>query len=319
MIVPLRLALIGTGRAARARLRDLAATPEAQFVVVASHDPARAAELARPLGVSAVGDPLAAISQANVDAVIISTRNEWHAALCAAALRAGKHVCVEYPLALSLREGDALLREAAERGLVLHVEHIDLLSPWFQTVCHHLHRIGDLMAMNWTDISARQPKPGDWTFARASGFSLFAGASVLSRMVRIGGFGRAARAVERLDGLTPEGYFTRRLTSAFLEFASGATGTICDGTGFAAAGPESELRVIGTEGTLTGVGRQHVTLAHSGEVEELPTLRGESLFAQDTASFCRQVLRGEPSYLPPGHVKAVLELAQMAEDSLPQF
>lgn len=54
----------------------------------------------------------------DIDAVSIATPNHWHALGATWALRAGKHVYVEKPLSHSLREGDEVVRAAAETGLV---------------------------------------------------------------------------------------------------------------------------------------------------------------------------------------------------------
>lgn len=54
-----------------------------------------------------------------VDAVYVVSRPEHHFNDCLTALRHGKHVLCEAPLALSAQEAETLLREAAERGLVI--------------------------------------------------------------------------------------------------------------------------------------------------------------------------------------------------------
>lgn len=56
-----------------------------------------------------------------VDAVVIATRHGSHAELAAGALRAGKHVWVEKPLALNEEELDDVLEAASESGTVLMV------------------------------------------------------------------------------------------------------------------------------------------------------------------------------------------------------
>ena len=59
----------------------------------------------------------------NVDAVVVATPPETHARLTIEALRAGKHVFVEKPLALSSAEGAAMVAEADKAGRVLLAGH----------------------------------------------------------------------------------------------------------------------------------------------------------------------------------------------------
>ncbi len=59
-----------------------------------------------------------------VDAVVIAAPAAQHYELAGKALRAGKHVFVEKPLALNAREGKELVELAKEKGLVLMVGHI---------------------------------------------------------------------------------------------------------------------------------------------------------------------------------------------------
>lgn len=64
-----------------------------------------------------------------VDAVVIATPVSTHAELAEAALRAGKHVLVEKPLAHSSAAARKLVELADARGLVLMVGHTFLFSP----------------------------------------------------------------------------------------------------------------------------------------------------------------------------------------------
>jgi predicted dehydrogenase len=59
----------------------------------------------------------------NVDAVVVATPPETHARLTIEALRAGKHVFVEKPLALSSAEGSAMVAEAEKAKRVLLTGH----------------------------------------------------------------------------------------------------------------------------------------------------------------------------------------------------
>jgi len=68
-------------------------------------------------------DPRELVEDPAVDAVVIATPVSTHFELAMAALRAGKHVLVEKPLAASADEARRLIDEAERRGLVLLVDH----------------------------------------------------------------------------------------------------------------------------------------------------------------------------------------------------
>ena len=74
------------------------------------------------------------IDDPEVDAVLIATPISSHYALTMQALRAGKHVFVEKPLATSVAECDEMCAVAAERHLVLMVGHTFVYSPPVRTV-----------------------------------------------------------------------------------------------------------------------------------------------------------------------------------------
>ena len=68
-------------------------------------------------------DPIALINDAEVQAVVIATPVATHFDLAMAALRAGKHVLVEKPLASNSEHAQELIAEAQARNLVLLVDH----------------------------------------------------------------------------------------------------------------------------------------------------------------------------------------------------
>lgn len=65
----------------------------------------------------------------DIQAVVIVTPPATHYALARQALRAGKHVWIEKPLALQLKQGNELVELARERGTVLFVDHTFLYDP----------------------------------------------------------------------------------------------------------------------------------------------------------------------------------------------
>jgi 1,5-anhydro-D-fructose reductase (1,5-anhydro-D-mannitol-forming) len=100
------------------------AQPDSMVAGVASSSPERAGRYADELGIpkaySSVADLLA---DPAIDAVYISTTNEWHEPQALAAVAAGKHVLCEKPLAMSLDGARRMVAAAATAGVVLATNH----------------------------------------------------------------------------------------------------------------------------------------------------------------------------------------------------
>lgn len=75
------------------------------------------------------GDPARLIADPTIDAIAIATPVSTHFELAMAALRAGKHVWVEKPIADTIAKSARLVEEAARRRLVLVVDHVLVHSP----------------------------------------------------------------------------------------------------------------------------------------------------------------------------------------------
>jgi predicted dehydrogenase len=63
------------------------------------------------------------LNDEEIDAVVIATPANTHYELAMKALEAGKHVWVEKPLTSSSEQSLELIKKAAEKGLLLHVDH----------------------------------------------------------------------------------------------------------------------------------------------------------------------------------------------------
>jgi myo-inositol 2-dehydrogenase / D-chiro-inositol 1-dehydrogenase len=62
------------------------------------------------------------IAREDLDAVMISTPDQWHVPMALEAVRRGKHVCCEKPLTFSIAEGRVLADAAAEKGVVFQTD-----------------------------------------------------------------------------------------------------------------------------------------------------------------------------------------------------
>ena len=91
--------------------------PDVEFVAVLDPHPDRAASLAQRFGATPFDDLPAFL--AAVDVVSIAAPATTHGRLALAALRAGKPIYVEKPIATALDDADAIVVEARRRGLVV--------------------------------------------------------------------------------------------------------------------------------------------------------------------------------------------------------
>ena len=109
----LRVALLGCGRIARMVHVDiLRCLPGVELVAVADSDGGNLAALAdRVPGVRTFNDFATAIAESNADAVVIALPPALHAPAAIQALRAGKHVYVEKPIAINAEQALSLLGE----------------------------------------------------------------------------------------------------------------------------------------------------------------------------------------------------------------
>ena len=133
----LRIGVAGAGHFGRFHTLKVAASQRATLSGVYDRDPVRAAIVAKEVGACALGfSELLAAS----DAIIVAAPAEAHFELAGAALRAGKHVLVEKPIAATLEEADALAALAAERGLVLQVGHLLRYSAEHRAISERMQR-----------------------------------------------------------------------------------------------------------------------------------------------------------------------------------
>ncbi len=117
---PLRLAVVSCGAIAQAHLRGIAACRDAELVAVASRDEGRRQKAVAEFGARRVyADFEEVLKDDGVDAVVICSPNFLHFPCAMQALRAGKHVLTEKPIADSYGEGAALVAEAERRDLRL--------------------------------------------------------------------------------------------------------------------------------------------------------------------------------------------------------
>jgi predicted dehydrogenase len=112
-----RFGIIGCGGIANGfHMKDLGQIPEARLVACADIRPAVAKAFAEKWKAEAsYGDYSKLLAREDVDAVIVATHHETHAAIAIEALEAGKHVLVQKPLTTRMEDADRFVAAAEAR------------------------------------------------------------------------------------------------------------------------------------------------------------------------------------------------------------
>ena len=133
-----RYALIGFGGIAENRVaKEGFACDTARFRALKSAQLVGATDLnqarrgaAEALGLKWYESIADVLADSSIDAVYVATNNRSHVPLAMEALKAGKHVIVEKPIATSVADAKKLNALAKKKGLSLTVDHMMVNNPW---------------------------------------------------------------------------------------------------------------------------------------------------------------------------------------------
>ena len=130
----MKIALAGTGAFGIKHLDGLANIDGVTVTAVASRRLEQAEEVARKYGITRATTSLEEVLASDVDAVILATPTQLHASQAIAAMRAGKHVQVEIPVADSWAGAREVQAVQQETGLTCMVGHTRRFNPSHQWV-----------------------------------------------------------------------------------------------------------------------------------------------------------------------------------------
>jgi phthalate 4,5-cis-dihydrodiol dehydrogenase len=168
------------------------------------------------------GDP-------DVEAVWISTPNKFHAPHTIIAAERGKHVVVEKPMAISLKEAEAMIEAAEKSRIKLICGHTQSFGPHIQTMRRILQsgQLGKLRAMHvwaYTDWMLRPRTPEELDLTQGGGVPYRQGPHQIDTLRLLGGgMVRSVRGTigQWFAGRPIPGYY-----SAYLEFEDGTPATL---------------------------------------------------------------------------------------------
>jgi 2-hydroxy-4-carboxymuconate semialdehyde hemiacetal dehydrogenase len=137
MTRPIRVVLAGAGAFGVKHLDGIRNIDGVEVVSLVGREQAKTEEVAKKYGIEHVTTNLAeSLARTDVDAAILCTPTQLHAAQAIECLKAGKHVQVEIPLADSINGAEAVVALQKETGLVAMCGHTRRFNPSHQ----YLHK-----------------------------------------------------------------------------------------------------------------------------------------------------------------------------------
>lgn len=311
--LPIKAAIVGTGFAAKLRAQTLQADARSRLVAVSGHTPETTQTFAQIHNTSAIESWQKLVEQPEVDLVIICTINRDHGAIARAALEAGKHVVVEYPLALDPTEAESLIALAQAQSKLLHVEHIELLGGLHQALRQWLPEIGNPFYARYVTITPQHPAPKRWTYnPQLFGFPFSGALSRIQRFTDLFGEVSAVSCQSRFWDASE--YYTACLCTAQLRFTNHLIAEVTYGKGEVFWQGLRNFEVHGDRGTLLFEG-DCGTLIRGEERTPIEVGGRRGLFGKDTGMVLDFLLEGTPLYISPVDSLYALKIADAARHS----
>jgi len=131
----LKVGVIGTGHLGKFHLNNWVEIEGVQLVGFCDTDDANAAQVSEKYNLKRYISPEALMD--DCDALDIVTPTVFHFKLCEAAIKKGKHVFVEKPLAHTMDEARVLVKLAKEANIKFQVGHVERFNPAFLALKDH--------------------------------------------------------------------------------------------------------------------------------------------------------------------------------------
>ncbi|PZV26215.1 MAG: glycosyl transferase family 2 [Snowella sp.] len=315
---PLKVGIVGTGYAAQRRAEAIQTDERSQLCFVTGNTPEHTDEFCQTFGINSLTSWQQLVNHSDLDLVIIGTINRDHGLIAQAALQSGKHVIIEYPLALDYLVGKDLLELAKKQNKLLHIEHIELLGGVHQALRRYLPEIGEVFYARYATIMPQNPAPRRWTYHSESfGFPLIAALSRLHRLTDLFGSVVSVTCQSRFWDAPETGYFRGCFCNAQLQFQNGLMADTVYAKGEICWQGDRSFVLHGDQGTLSFDGEQG-KLIRGEEMTDLEVGSRRGLFAMDTQKVLDHLFNGSPLYVQPEASLYALQVAEAAYQSSKQ-
>lgn len=253
---PIRVALIGAGRAGAVHAHNIHVRTVAELTAVIDGDQSRATALAEQIDAKAYASLDSAIAAADLDAVVVATPTHTHRDIAVEAFERGLHVFCEKPMALSAEECDDMIDAAGSAARVLQIGFVRRFQPEFVEAKARIEagEIGDVMMVK--SLTRGPGLPPAWANDLALSNGMLAEVNshcfdsvrwvAASEIVRV--YTEVANRKGAALGVEASGFYDNAVVS--LRFANSAIGSI-DGVCPAQYGYDARMELVGTEGLLS--------------------------------------------------------------------
>ncbi len=233
----LRVGLVGAGAFVRGTLLPiLAGLDDVQLTAVCARTGASAKSVADRRGIPVVStDWQELVGADDLDALVVATPHAEHARIAAAALRAGKAVYVEKPLAIDRESLDEVAAAARESGGLLFVGHNRRFAPLARKLKDAV--AGPLLIQ--IRVAAGPLPPGHWLEDPEQGGRVL---GEISHFVDLAAFLAGGAPVEAV------GHAVAGSLLGTLRFPDGSAASIAYGVGESGGLPKERVEVLGPYG-----------------------------------------------------------------------
>ena len=222
---PLRIGVIGLGRAFTLMLPTFQQDPRVQLIAATDPLPQACTQFEKDFHGQVTPHAEALCALPDIDLIYIASPHGLHAQHTALAAQHGKHVWVEKPMAVSLGECQTMIQACRDAGVQLMVGHSHSFNaPVLRALeliqSGRLGQVKMITALNYTDYLYRPRRPEELNTALGGGV-IHSQASHQVDVVRLLGGGQVS-TVQACTGQWDATRPTEGAYSALLKFESGA-------------------------------------------------------------------------------------------------
>ena len=312
------LGVIGAGNFAKSVLLPALKKLQVPLTGVATASPQSAQQTAERFGFGfAASDWRQVIDDPQTNAVLIATRHDLHAEIASAALRAGKAVFVEKPLALDADSLEEVMAAQRESGRILQVGFNRRFAPSYQRVkAAFQRRRGPLMLAY--RVNAGSVASGSWVVDAREGGGRVIGevCHMVDVLVDLTGW-PVTSVFAQPTAFAANGSSASDDVLVTLTFADGSVGTIVYASGGDRSMPKEQLEVLGGGVSAVLDDFRSVAIHQGGSAKHSggPMPRQDKGHAAELAAFLQAVRLDRPSPIDPRVAEHVTRVTFAAVES----